>query len=122
MGLGGVALVPLAEARELAYRYRKIARSGGDPIAERRTETNIPPTFADAAMQVHEKNRPTWSNPKHAQQWINTLQTYAFPTIGDGRFAGSVPVLAGEAGNGATGASTYQHGHGLGQGSRLPVR
>ena len=26
--------------------------------------------------------RPTWSNPKHAAQWENTLRTYAHPVIG----------------------------------------
>ncbi|MFY9629328.1 MAG: Arm DNA-binding domain-containing protein, partial [Methylocystis sp.] len=32
MGLGGVQLVPLAEAREKAQHYRKIAREGGTPL------------------------------------------------------------------------------------------
>src|SRR5436189_3987356 len=31
IGLGGVALVTLAEAREQAHQLRKIARAGGDP-------------------------------------------------------------------------------------------
>ncbi len=35
MGLGSAALVSLAEAREMAQAYRRIARQGGDPIAER---------------------------------------------------------------------------------------
>jgi hypothetical protein len=25
---------------------------------------------------------PTWKNPKHGQQWINTLHEYAFPKTG----------------------------------------
>ena len=41
------------------------------------------PTFAQAALQVIELRRPTWSNPKHAAQWTATLKTYAFPVIGD---------------------------------------
>ena len=32
IGFGGVGLVSLAEAREKALAYRKIARSGGDPV------------------------------------------------------------------------------------------
>ncbi|MEM6682435.1 MAG: hypothetical protein AAF607_09350 [Pseudomonadota bacterium] len=28
------------------------------------------------------ENRPSWNNPKHAAQWINTLRDYAFPLIG----------------------------------------
>ncbi len=34
LGLGPVALVPLAEAREKAVANRKLAREGGDPLAE----------------------------------------------------------------------------------------
>ena len=41
IGLGGVTLVPLVEAREQALRLRKIARAGGDPLAERRAEIEI---------------------------------------------------------------------------------
>lgn len=85
MGLGSLGLVTLAEARELALHYRKIARAGGDPIEERRQSTFIPPTFADAARLVNTENLPTWKNPKHAQQWIKTLETYAFPVIGNRR-------------------------------------
>ena len=38
LGLGGLSLVSLAEAREEAGRLRKIARNNGDPLAERRKE------------------------------------------------------------------------------------
>ena len=36
LGLGSYRLVSLADARELALANRKVARSGGDPLAERR--------------------------------------------------------------------------------------
>ena len=36
MGLGSVRLVSLNEARKKAREYRRVARAGGDPIAERR--------------------------------------------------------------------------------------
>jgi len=36
MGLGGLKTVSLAEARQLAKSYRAIARSGGDPLSNRR--------------------------------------------------------------------------------------
>src|SRR5919205_86442 len=45
IGLGGVSLVSLAEAREKALAYRKIARQGGDPITERRKAARVVPTF-----------------------------------------------------------------------------
>lgn len=82
MGLGSVRLVPLAEARELATRYRRIAREGGDPIEERNAIGRSVPSFAEASRKVHAGHGPSWRNPKHRQQWINTLETYAFPTIG----------------------------------------
>ena len=40
------------------------------------------PSFEEIAQQVHIERMPTWKNPKHGQQWINTLRDYAFPKIG----------------------------------------
>ena len=51
LGLGSLALVPLAEAREKALANRKLAREGGDPLAEKRRIEGIP-TFAEAASRV----------------------------------------------------------------------
>ncbi len=82
MGLGGAQLVSLAEAREKAHQYRKIARNGGDPIAEGRKSRMALPTFADAAQAVHAEHLQTWKNKKHGAQWINTLLEYAIPIIG----------------------------------------
>lgn len=83
MGLGSASLIPLAEAREMALRYRRIARDGGDPLEERRKARQSIPNFKEAALLVHKEAAPTWKNPKHAQQWINTLTAYTFPHIGD---------------------------------------
>ncbi|MET0530467.1 MAG: integrase arm-type DNA-binding domain-containing protein [Microvirga sp.] len=82
IGLGGASLVSLAEAREKALAHRKIARDGGDPLAERRRVQVTIPTFAEAAETVHAEHKATWRNPKHAAQWINTLRTYANPHFG----------------------------------------
>ncbi len=40
-------------------------------------------TFEQAATTMCEQKRAGWKNPKHAQQWINTLNAYVFPVIGD---------------------------------------
>ena len=53
LGLGSVALVSLAEAREQALANRKLAPVGGDPLAEKRRSHGIP-TFAEAAKRVLE--------------------------------------------------------------------
>jgi hypothetical protein len=82
IGLGGVRLVTLAEAREKALQYRKIARDGGDPVAEKRKRLLVIPTFADAARAVHAEHTGAWKNAKHAAQWINTLTGYVFPLLG----------------------------------------
>ena len=79
LGLGSVALVPLAEAREKALANRKLARQGGDPLAEKRRAEAIP-TFAEAALRVLEQKRDGWRNPKHSRQWLSSR--FAFPRIG----------------------------------------
>ncbi len=81
IGLGSVALVPLAEAREQAVRLRKIARTGGDPLAERRHEQRPVPTFEAAARQVHAAHAPTFKSIKHRKQWLSSL-TPMFAAIG----------------------------------------
>ena len=87
IGLGGYPAVSLAEARELAAENQRLIRQGRNPLVEKRQaveELRRPSilTFAEAADQVIEMRRPTWSNAKHASQWTNTLRTYAHPVIG----------------------------------------
>ncbi|MCB1470488.1 MAG: integrase arm-type DNA-binding domain-containing protein [Rhizobiaceae bacterium] len=86
IGLGSVELVSLAEAREAALPLRKLARDGVNPLDEKRRETL---TFKDAAERVHKQLLPTWRNKKHAETWLATVETYAFPTLG-GRFLESI--------------------------------
>jgi len=81
LGLGSLRLVSLKEARDQAEHNRKVARAGGDPLADKRKITEVM-TFEQAANTVYENSLPTWSNPKHAKQWISTLTTYVFPRIG----------------------------------------
>ena len=81
LGLGSVALVPLAEAREKALANRKLARQGGDPLAEKRRSQGTP-TFAEAAMRVLDQKRAGWRNPRHSREWISSLKRFAFPRIG----------------------------------------
>ena len=82
LGLGSVALVSLAEAREQALANRKLARAGGDPLAEKRRLVDIP-TFAEAAKRVVEQKRAGWRSAAHARNWFRTLEIHAFPRIAD---------------------------------------
>ena len=77
LGLGSVALVSLAEARA----NRKLAREGGDPMAKKRRERDVP-SFAEAAAQVLERKRAGWRSEKHARDWMASLHRYVFPRIG----------------------------------------
>ena len=88
IGLGSTALVPLAEARAKALANRKIAREGGDPLAEKRRAATTP-TFAAAAATVLAQKQAGWSNSRHESTWIRSLETYAFPRIG-GRLVSEV--------------------------------
>ena len=82
LGLGGFPLVTLSEAREQALANRRLARAGGDPLAEKRRSRGIP-TFAAAAARVLEQKRAGWRNPKHAMDWPASLERHAFPIIGE---------------------------------------
>ncbi len=83
IGLGSARLVPLSTARETAIEMRRIARDGGDPLAERRKRRTLAPTFKEAAKTVHAETVTSWRNQRHATSWLTTLETYAFPLIGD---------------------------------------
>ncbi|CAO3416000.1 tyrosine-type recombinase/integrase [Azospirillum endophyticum] len=82
IGLGSASLVKLAEARDMAHDMRKIARAGGDPLADRRAARRVVPTFEEAAKACHGDHKAGWKNDKHAAQWLTTLKTYVFPLLG----------------------------------------
>jgi len=85
-GLGSADDVSLATARERAEDMRRQLRAGIDPVAERkaaRAERSGVPTFREAAKALHSDMRGGWRNPKHAAQWLSTLETYVFPKLGD---------------------------------------
>ena len=83
-GLGVYPEVAIAEAAKLAIAMREQIRQGVDPldVKSKREEAEIPLAFEQAAMQLHNELLPSWKNAKHGQQWINTLDQYAFPQLG----------------------------------------
>ena len=58
IGLGSVKIVTLEEPRDYVIQYRRIARAGGDPIAERRKAIGSTLTFKETALKVHHLNLP----------------------------------------------------------------
>ena len=81
MGLGGYPLVSLAEARDKAFQNRKLARSGGDPLAKKRKARL--PTFEQAADKTFEANRARWRSDKTARNWAQGMKKHVLPAIGD---------------------------------------
>lgn len=100
MGLGparGPGAVTLAEAREKVAVARRLLREGIDPLDHRARlaaeaeavaaetaaqEAAAARTFEVVARDYVAAHEAGWSNAKHRAQWLATLETYAFPTMG----------------------------------------
>ena len=80
IGLGGYPVVSLAEARDKAYRNRKAALAGGDPLAEKR-KVKVP-TFREAAGLTYEANRKRWRSDKTARNWTQGMNKHVLPKLG----------------------------------------
>jgi integrase len=96
IGLGGYpADRSLTEAREEAYRLRKLARRGGNALAERDREKLIIPTFAEAVTAAHEELSKGWTD-KNAASFKNSLDRHIVPKIGNKRVdqIGTADVIA----------------------------
>jgi len=90
MGLGSCITVSLAEARDHALECRKLREKDIDPIDAReaaRRQASLERAkslnFRAAAATYIAAHRAAWKNDKHAGQWTATLQTYAYPLLGD---------------------------------------
>ena len=83
IGLGSYPEISLAKAHERARAAKDDIRNGIDPIAERRAKSaTVEWTFERCALAYIDGHAPSWKNAKHAQQWRNTLATYAYPVFG----------------------------------------
>ena len=79
LGLGSLAWMSLAEAREEARKLRTEARSGRDPDLLRKREEL---SFEEAAKRHHASLSRTLKSDRHAELWLRSLELYAFPKIG----------------------------------------
>lgn len=89
MGLGALHTLSLAEAREKARLQRQQLLEKIDPIEARAAAQRTvvasaarSVTFRTEAENYIEAHRAGWKNAKHADQWANTLETYAHLFIG----------------------------------------
>lgn len=82
LGLGSALDVTLAKARTRAEEIRMMLVDGLDPRVERtkaQVEKKPVVTFGKFAMDLLDDLEDGFKNPKHRQQWRNTLKTYAEP-------------------------------------------
>lgn len=89
-GLGGYPEIGLSDARDNAREFRAKVKQGIDPLEERKQAREVlikkratSISFEQAARDCHAVKAQEFKNPKHADQWINTLAKYVFPIIGD---------------------------------------
>jgi integrase len=88
MGLGPLATVGLAEAREKARDCRKLLLEGVDPIEHREARRAAiaiarakSMTFGQCATAYMASHESGWRNAKHRDQWRTSLETYAYPIL-----------------------------------------
>ena len=89
MGLGPTHTVSLAEARQKALDARKLLVDGINPLVAKK-QNQIAAALAAAKMMTFDQcaaayiqtHKAGWKNAKHADQWTNTLKTYASPVLG----------------------------------------
>jgi integrase len=90
MGLGSLDTFTLKEARGRARECRQLVNQGIDPIDARRAKRDARRaeaakrlTFKEAAKKYIDAHAGEWRNAVHAAQWSTSLETYAYPVLGD---------------------------------------
>lgn len=89
----GARELTLSQARDVAAIYRHKVQLGIDPLTEREQATLqsvreqhatavSSVTFQKVAEAYVATKSAQWRNPKHRQQWRNTLRTYVYPKLG----------------------------------------
>ncbi len=87
--IGPYPRVTLDVARTARNDHRAAVSRGDDPAtlrkqdkARRKIDAARSLTFKQCAVAYIDARSAEWVNPKHTQQWTNTLTTYAYPIIG----------------------------------------
>ena len=80
LGLGSVKYVGLDEARELAFNNRKIARQGGDPVADRARARGVP-TLGEACEAVIALHSPGWRAKGAITAFRSSVNRYCRPML-----------------------------------------
>lgn len=80
-GLGSANEVSLADARLAVADYRRMIRSGLDPVLELGLRRKAAPTFEKVARDCYDAMKGGWKNGKHSS-WMRSLENHVFPVIG----------------------------------------
>lgn len=89
MSLGSIKLVSLQEARKKALDAQIEISQGINPLSKKKASElqselrKGQVIFRDFALECVEAKKHEWRSNKHHDQWIYTLEEYAFPVIGD---------------------------------------
>jgi integrase len=90
MGLGSAVDFSLREARDRARSARQLLADGVDPLGakrQRKAEAKAAAakllTFREATQRYFDQHEKKWTNASHREQFLTSLQTYAFPILGD---------------------------------------
>ena len=87
MSLGVFPATTINEARQKALQARNELKNGVNPLqikkASKVSLAGEKATFMEFAKVCIEMKRPEWRNAKHAAQWTYSLETFAYPIIGD---------------------------------------
>ena len=85
--LGPARKLSLSDAKALADELRSKLALGEEIKTRRERKENTPdmPVFKTYAIETIDRLQEVkrWRNKKHAQQWRNTIEQYAFPFIGE---------------------------------------
>lgn len=80
-GLGSANEVSLADARLAVADYRRMIRSGLDPVQELGLRRKAAPNFEKVARDCYDAMKGGWKNGKHSS-WMRSLESHVFPVIG----------------------------------------
>ena len=84
LGLGSTTSRSLKQARVLASKMRSAIGEGKNPAPLVKEKLDLSAkTFKEWALELIESKRAGWRNVKHAKQWENTLEQFAYPRLGD---------------------------------------
>src|SRR6516225_7145944 len=89
MGLGSASEFSLKEARDRARAARQLLADGVDPLDQKHADRaaakvtaarRLP--FRDAAQRYFDQNEKRWRSTSHRDEFLRSLEAYAYPVIG----------------------------------------